>query len=122
MPLDERADVFCPAKMLPGYGHDGETDDEKVIDAVVMRVPASFGKAPPPKRNPKLDRTRPSIPREIDRVLMLDAPETMQIYNLDEARRYDTRAFRGRRGRADGGRFSPVSPALRRVGLWMTSN
>lgn len=47
--------------------------DEQVIDEVVMRVLASFRESASADEKLELDRARPSIPREIDRALLLDA-------------------------------------------------
>ena len=79
-----------PAQVLPGYGHDGATDD--VIDEVVMRVLASFRESATADEQRELDRARPSIPREVDRALLLDASVAMQVYDLDEDSRYRLRA------------------------------
>ncbi|MEE2034625.1 NYN domain-containing protein, partial [Rhodococcus sp. CC-R104] len=80
-----------PAQVLRGYGHD-EVADEHVIDEVVMRVLASFRESATPDEKLELERARPSIPREIDRALLLDASVAMQIYDLDENNRYRLRA------------------------------
>lgn len=81
-----------PAQVLPGYGHDGEADEEGLIDEVVMRVLASFRESATAEEKLELDRARPSIPREIDRALLLDASVAMQVYDLDEDSRYRLRA------------------------------
>ncbi|WP_083583966.1 NYN domain-containing protein [Rhodococcus zopfii] len=80
------------AQVLPGYDPDDEGDDEQVIDEVVMRVLASFRESATAEEKLELERARPSIPREIDRALLLDASVAMQIYDLDEDSRYRLRA------------------------------
>ncbi|OOL33397.1 hypothetical protein GQ85_01235 [Rhodococcus rhodochrous] len=81
-----------PAQVLPGYDRNDETEDEHAIDEVVMRVLASFRESATADEKLELDRARPSIPREIDRALLLDASVAMQHYDLDEDSRYRLRA------------------------------
>ncbi|WP_305093164.1 NYN domain-containing protein [Prescottella sp. R16] len=80
-----------PAHVRPGYdADDGEQD--RAIDEVVMRVLASFRESASADDELELERARPSIPREIDRALLLDASDAMQRYDLDERIRYRLRA------------------------------
>lgn len=81
-----------PAQVLPGYDRNDETEDEHAIDEVVMRVLASFRESATADEKLELDRARPSIPREIDRALLLDASVAMQHCDLDEDSRYRLRA------------------------------
>lgn len=80
------------AQVLPGYDPDDEGAGEQVIDEVVMRVLASFRESATAEEKLELERARPSIPREIDRALLLDASVAMQVYDLDEDTRYRLRA------------------------------
>lgn len=82
-----------PSPTPPGHGvdeWDGEQD--QLIDEVVMRVLASFQKSATGDDKLELERARPSIPRDIDRALLLDASDAMQRYDLDEGVRYRLRA------------------------------
>jgi len=81
-----------PAQVLPGYDHTEEDPDERLIDEVVLRVLTSFRESAGPDEKLELTRARPSIPREIDRALLLDASVAMQKYDLDENSRYRLRA------------------------------
>ncbi|MHC6215307.1 NYN domain-containing protein [Rhodococcus ruber] len=81
-----------PAQVLPGYDRNDETEDDHAIDEVVMRVLASFRESATADEKLELARARPSIPREIDRALLLDASVAMQHYDLDEDSRYRLRA------------------------------
>ncbi|WP_072816218.1 NYN domain-containing protein [Rhodococcus zopfii] len=80
-----------PAQVLPGYDHD-EAKDDPAIDEVVTRVLTSFRESATADEKLELARARPSIPREIDRALLLDASVAMQHYDLDENSRYRLRA------------------------------
>ncbi|WP_430332115.1 NYN domain-containing protein [Rhodococcus sp. ACT016] len=79
-----------PGRVLPGYDEGGEQD--QLIDEVVARVLASFQESATPDDRLELQRARPSIPRDIDRALLLDASDVMERYDLDEGIRYRLRA------------------------------
>lgn len=79
-----------PAQAQPGYGDHVEQDH--LIDEVVMRVLASFRESATPDDQLELQHAKPSIPRDIDRALLLDASDAMQKYDLDEGIRYRLRA------------------------------
>ncbi|MDH6284105.1 hypothetical protein [Prescottella agglutinans] len=79
--------------MLPGYGEDREDDQqEQLIDEIVARVLTSFQESASSDERLELQRAKPSIPRDIDRALLLDASDVMQKYDLDEGIRYRLRA------------------------------
>ncbi|WP_137722922.1 NYN domain-containing protein [Prescottella subtropica] len=79
-----------PAHVVPGYGGDHEQAEQ--LDEVVLRVLASFRKSSSTDDKLELERARPSIPPGIDRALLLDASDAMQMYDLDERIRYRLRA------------------------------
>jgi len=79
-------------QILPGYDpHDDEVD-EKVIAEVVGRVLTSFRKSASPEDLADLQRARPSIPRDIDKALLVDASDVIGIYDLSEPVRYRLRS------------------------------
>lgn len=78
-----------PAQVLPGY--DDGVDDDQVIDEVIVRVLASFREGASPEDQLELERARPSLPRDIDRALLLDASDALQKYDLDERIRHRLR-------------------------------
>ncbi|AOW94563.1 NYN domain-containing protein [Rhodococcus sp. WMMA185] len=78
-----------PAQVLPGYDEDDEQDH--LIDEVVARVLASFRESASYDDKLELQRARPSIPRDIDRALLLDASDAMDRYDLDERIRHQLR-------------------------------
>ena len=80
-----------PSRVLPGY-EEGSDDHDELIDEVVVRVLASFRKSASPDDEAELTRARPSIPREIDRALLLDASDALQLYDLNERIRSRLRA------------------------------
>ncbi|WP_170312991.1 NYN domain-containing protein [Prescottella subtropica] len=81
----------APARIWPGY--DDPTDEhDLLVDDVVARVLAAFRKSASADDKLDLERARPSIPRDIDRALLLDASDVMQRYDLDENIRYLLRA------------------------------
>lgn len=79
-----------PAHGLPGYVDD--TEQDQLLDEVVQRVLTSFHESATPDDKLGLLRARPSVPRDIDRALLLDASDVMQMYDLDEGTRYRLRA------------------------------
>ncbi|MEV0946544.1 NYN domain-containing protein [Rhodococcus sp. NPDC049939] len=84
------ASTGSPAQVLPGY--DEGDDQDELIDEVVTRVLASFQESASAHDKLELQRARPSIPRDIDSALLLDASEAMQKYDLDEGIRHLLRA------------------------------
>ncbi|MFZ2530096.1 MAG: NYN domain-containing protein [Rhodococcus sp. (in: high G+C Gram-positive bacteria)] len=78
-------------QVLPGYDRDNSEDDT-LIDAVVLRVLVSFRESATDAEKLELERARPSIPPDVDRALLLDASVVLQKYDLDEDSRYRLRA------------------------------
>ncbi|WP_083812523.1 NYN domain-containing protein [Gordonia neofelifaecis] len=77
------------AHVLPEFD---DAAHEQVIDGVVDRVLSAFRKSATPEETAALESTRPSIPRDIDRALLLDASEAMDRYTVDERIRFRLRA------------------------------
>src|SRR5690606_6104914 len=80
-----------PGRGLPAYCEDVD-EQEPLIDEVVTRVLASFRESATAADKLELQRARPSIPRDIDGALLLDASEALQKYDLDEGIRYRLRS------------------------------
>jgi len=77
------------SQIAPGYD---EEMDEETISAVVNRVLSSFRKSATPDDLLELRRARPSIPRDIDKALLVDASDVLGIYDLSESIRYRLRS------------------------------
>jgi hypothetical protein len=73
----------------PEYRSPDEYDDE--IDAVVAKVIASFSQSASTADHAELTRGRPSIPREIDRALLLDLADALDVYDLSDPIRFRLR-------------------------------
>jgi hypothetical protein len=78
------------SQVRPDY--EADEVDEQLVDEVVDRVLASFRKTASREDLIGLQRARPSIPRDIDRALLLDASDAMDVYDLSEPTRYRLRA------------------------------
>jgi uncharacterized LabA/DUF88 family protein len=74
--------------VLPGY----EEVDDALVREVVDRVLESFRKSATAEEWRALENAKPSIPREIDRALLLDASDAIGMYDLHEQARYRLRA------------------------------
>lgn len=73
-------------------GHYGETRDvEPQMRAVVTNVLGSLRKSASETELAALLRGRPSIPREIDKALLLDLSEALGVYDLSDAVRFELR-------------------------------
>lgn len=80
-----------PSHVLPGYEGDDDTYDEQ-IDAVVTKVLASFRQSATVEGFSDLLRSKPSIPRDVDRALLVDMADTLAIDDLPEPVRYRLRS------------------------------
>ncbi len=69
-----------------------KTVSRELIDEVAARVLVSFQESTTAGDKLQLRRAKPSIPRDNDRALLLDASDVMQKYDLDEGIRYRWRA------------------------------
>ncbi|WP_375003929.1 NYN domain-containing protein [Gordonia sp. PS3] len=76
------------AHVMPEFD---DAEQEQIIGDVVGRVLAAFRKSATPQETAELERARPSIPRDIDRALLLDASEAMERYTVDEPVRFRLR-------------------------------
>lgn len=79
-----------PTWIAPDYAEEGERDD--LIEKVVVNVLASFRSSTTPDDVWDLERTRPSIPPDIDRALLRDASDALGVDDLDENIRHRLRA------------------------------
>ena len=84
------------AWIAPGFDNDqhppAALPNGELIAEVVTQVLASFRASTTPEGLAGLERARPSIPPEIDRALLRDASDAMQIDDLDETVRHRLRA------------------------------
>jgi uncharacterized LabA/DUF88 family protein len=77
------------SRIAPGYEHPDEYDDQ--ISRVVAKVLESFLQSATVDDVTELDRGRPSIPREIDRALLLDLSDALGVYDLSDTVRFRLR-------------------------------
>ncbi|MBB4137037.1 NYN domain-containing protein [Gordonia humi] len=77
------------AQVMPGYE---VVVNEDLVDGVVARVLASFRESATPTEILALERDKPSIPRDIDRAMLLDASDALEMYDLDDGVRFRLRA------------------------------
>ncbi|GAC80906.1 Uncharacterized conserved protein, LabA/DUF88 family [Gordonia malaquae] len=75
--------------VMPGYDVDAQDD---MIEPVVDRVLISFLESASPVERQDLLTARPSIPRDVDRALLIDASEALDVDDLDETVRHRLRA------------------------------
>ncbi|MFF0542185.1 NYN domain-containing protein [Nocardia thailandica] len=79
-----------PAHVMPGYDYADDAGDDQ-IDAVVTKVLTAYRQSATPQDLADLRRGRPSIPRDIDRALLVDASEVLDAEDLSERIRYRLR-------------------------------
>ncbi|GEE03494.1 hypothetical protein nbrc107696_39400 [Gordonia spumicola] len=75
--------------VMPGYDLDAH---DSTIEPVVDRVLSSFLESAGPAERHEVVAARPSIPRDIDRALLIDASEALDMDDLDEGVRHRLRA------------------------------
>ncbi|MFC7500604.1 NYN domain-containing protein [Nocardioides sp. CPCC 206347] len=78
------------SQLMPGYDDDLEDYDEQ-IDGVASRVLTAFRRSASTADVLDLRRGKPSIPRDIDRALLLDASDALGMYDVSEHIRYRLR-------------------------------
>jgi uncharacterized LabA/DUF88 family protein len=78
-----------PSQVLPG--HDNPEDYDEQIDAVVTKVLTAFQQSASPEDVAALMRARPSIPRDIDRALLVDMSDALDVDDLNERIRFRLR-------------------------------
>jgi len=79
-----------PAAIAPNYSRTPEELAE-IIDAVVRQVLATWLGTATSTERAELVASRPSIPREIDRALLRDASDALDVYDLPDPVRYRLR-------------------------------
>lgn len=72
------------------YAHTAE-EITTAIDTVVGKAWDAFQASAPPMELAAVERARPSIPRELDRALLLDLSRALDIENLSDPMRYQLR-------------------------------
>lgn len=80
----------APSQVFPGYDDEDRYDEQ--IDTVAAKVLSAFKHSASPDDVADLLRGKPSIPRDIDRALLTDASEALDMYDLSERIRYRLRA------------------------------
>lgn len=79
-----------PSHVAPGYGGVGEHDDQ--IDQVVGQVLAAYQRSAGHGELTKLSSGRPSIPRDIDKALLMDLSDALDMYDLTDPVRFRLRS------------------------------
>ncbi|MBE9376420.1 NYN domain-containing protein [Saccharopolyspora sp. HNM0983] len=94
-PVDRTA-LVCSSSSGSGttLGSDPGIDPEHdaSIDRVVRRVLDTWLSGSTADRRAELAASRPSIPRDVDKALLLDLSDVLGIYDLSDAVRYELRA------------------------------
>lgn len=78
-----------PSQVMPGYDDPADYDDQ--IDAVVAKVLSAFRQSATAEEMADLLRSKPSVPRDLDRALLVDLSDTLDMYDLTDAIRYRLR-------------------------------
>lgn len=80
-----------PSQVMPGYGDvDLDTYDE-AIDDVIKRVLIAFRLSATEGDQMALKRGRPSIPRDVDRALLVDLSDALDMPDITDSIRYRLR-------------------------------
>lgn len=82
------------SRVMPGYGDDEVADLETydgTIDEVVARVHESFERTASADDLVALERDRPSIPRDVDRALLVDVSDALGMPDLTDRIRFRIR-------------------------------
>lgn len=74
---------------MPGY--DNPADHDATIDTVIANVLDYFRKRASTQEVLDLERGRPSIPREVDKALLIDLSDAIGVYDISDALRYRLR-------------------------------
>ena len=78
-----------PSYVIPGFEEPADYGSE--VDAVVAKVVDSFRQSATASDHAELVRGKPSIPRDIDRALLLDLCEALDMYDLSDPVRFRLR-------------------------------
>lgn len=79
------------SQVMPGY--DDEDDAREQLEPIVERVLTSFLDAAGSDQHRELAGDRPAIPREIDRALLIDASDALDVDDVPESTRYALRTI-----------------------------
>jgi uncharacterized LabA/DUF88 family protein len=79
-----------PSRILPGYEDPEEYDED--IEGVVDKVLTAYRQSASPEDLAALTRGKPSIPRDIDRALLVDMSNALDVDDLSEPIRFRLRA------------------------------
>ena len=79
----------APSQAMPGYDDPADYDDQ--IDAVVAKVLSAFRQSATAEEMAALLRSKPSVPGDLDRALLVDLSDALDMYNLTDPIRYRLR-------------------------------
>lgn len=77
-----------PRPVTPDYTG---TEVERIIESVVDHVVSTWWRGATDEQRAAVAHDRPSVPRELDRTLLLDAAARLDVYDLDDQIRYQLR-------------------------------
>jgi len=77
------------SQVMPGYDDPADYDDQ--IDAVVAKVLSAFRQSATAEEMTALLRSKPSVPRDLDRALLVDLSDALDVYDLTDSIRYRLR-------------------------------
>lgn len=77
------------SQVMPGY--DDPADYDEQIDAVVAKVLSAFRQSATSEEMAALLRSKPSVPGDLDRALLVDLSDALDMYNLTDPIRYRLR-------------------------------
>lgn len=78
-----------PSQVTPGYDDPSSYDEQ--IDAVVAKVLSAYRQSATPDEMSALLRSKPSVPRDLDRALLVDLSDALDMYDLTDPIRYRLR-------------------------------
>lgn len=79
----------APSRVMPGYHDPADHDDQ--IDAVVAKVLSAFRQSATAEEMAELLSSKPSVPRDLDRALLVDLSDALDMYDLTDPIRYRLR-------------------------------
>lgn len=77
------------SQVMPGYGDPADYD--KQMDAVVAKVLSAFRQSATAEDMTALLHGKPSVPRNLDRALLIDLSDALDVYDLSDSVRYRLR-------------------------------
>ncbi|WP_206051128.1 NYN domain-containing protein [Nocardioides speluncae] len=78
-----------PSRVMPGY--DDPADYDNQIDAVVTKVVSAFRQSATAEEMAELLSSKPSVPRDLDRALLVDLSDALDMYDLTDPIRHRLR-------------------------------